>query len=220
MAKEEERERSIDRAKATGLVLAATGLNALLPGSGTLSLRLGQHILDLVTTNRVDRLEDFHRRVFKGDISDEEVNARFLAMKDGDFQHLLTSMLTDIEAEKVPIYTAVYIHLVENPEKLSTWAKRDWVLAASMLHTFDYSVLGDIAAGRWSGGWGADSEQRLVLTCTVEKTTQLVHDRVPDSRDDGVPDRVELDTRVVATTFGTELLAVLAAALKEVETPE
>ena len=46
-------------------------------------------------------------------MGEHEVNERFRAMEEGDFQHLLAAMLSDIEVEKIPIYSAAYIHLVE-----------------------------------------------------------------------------------------------------------
>ena len=48
VATDDDHRRSKQRAKTSGLVLAGMGLNALLPGAGTLSLRLGDHIVDLM----------------------------------------------------------------------------------------------------------------------------------------------------------------------------
>ncbi|MBL8743860.1 MAG: hypothetical protein JNK04_22280 [Myxococcales bacterium] len=205
MTTERDRKSSIERAKATGLVLAGAGLNALLPGAGTISLRLGQHVMDLVTANRLAKLEDFHRKVFEEAVSEDEVNDRFHAMEDDDFQHLVVAMLQDIEREKVAVYSSIYIHLVENSAKFSKSTKQGWIHAASLLRLSDYAILRDnINGNRRSVG---PASHRLASVGAFE----LVANPPADPRLSGP----QADIAAHATEFGEELYKRLKAVLPE-----
>lgn len=203
---EDARQKSKERAKTTALVLATTGLNALLPGAGTLGIRLGAHIFELVAANRLARLDEFHRRVFEGSADETEITARFAAMQDGDFQHLLTAMLVDIESEKVAAYSRVYIHLVEHQE-IAVEEKRMWVLAITQLHKHDLWVLENIVNGRWHEDPG-DSEQRLAATGLISLVVRR-EDSNPPSGSGYVPDSRNVSLRAESTKFAQEFLGVL-----------
>lgn len=197
-------------AKEAGLMIAATGLNFLLPGSGPVSARLGNHILDRLVHRRFARLEDFHRRVFEGDVGEHEINERFRAMEDGDFQHLLAAMLSDIEAEKLPIYTAAYIHLVDG-KITDSGEKRWWVTAVTQLQLWDFVELTYLAGnerphGRYSPAVEEHVAQRLRLMGAVEQETKLTGD---------VPEFRELEVVITVSTAGADLLKVLSSAIEE-----
>lgn len=207
------RNKSIERARTSGLLLVGTGLNALLPGAGSLALRLGQHVVDLVTATRIARLEDFHRRVFEGELREDEINERFAAMGDGDFQHLLTAMLTDIEAEKVSIYSSVYIHLVEHNE-IEPEYKRMWVLAVSQLHVHDFWVLQQIVERRWNE-YPSDSEQRLTMTGLVTLVVRHEGSLPPPGGSGSLRDPNQVSLWVQPTEFAKQFLSVIRLAMAD-----
>ncbi len=199
-------------AKEAGLLVAATGLNHLLPGAGPIANRLGAYVIDKLARNRLARLEDFHRRVFEGDVGEHEINERFKAMEDGDFQHLLAAMLSDIEAEKIPIYSAAYIHIVDGGIT-DTSLKRWWVTAVAQLQVWDFIELADI--GREKKELVStmqlaqdDALQRLRLVGAIEQETRLVHPGIDQ-------EVVELEFITRISAGGEELVKVLGAAIDE-----
>lgn len=196
MVSTDDERKSIERAKASGLALAGLGLNILLPGGGSLAIRLGQHIYELVRDQRLGRLEDFHRRVFEGDIGEHEINERFKAMEDGDFQTLLTCMLTDIEAEKVALYSDVYIYLVENSSNLTTAMKQAWVVAVSQLRLGDYADLRDAVNEGWR--FAGPSSHRLASVGAITLAGS------PPST--AIPSGAHVELVFQATSFGRQLL--------------
>lgn len=203
---DDKRRSAIESAKATGQVVLATGLNLLLPGAGPLAVRLGQHVVDRVTASRLAKLEDFHRRVFEGDVSDDEITDRFEAMSDGDFQHLLVAMLGDIEAEKVEMYSTVYIHLVENGQ-LPKDEKRSMVLAVSQLRSDDLCFLAEVVADKATRDVvEGDCTNRLTLLGAIYHDTELVSGAMFDA---------DMGSTMIKTTRPTELGKRLVVILKK-----
>lgn len=168
----------------------------LLPGVGSLTTRLRQHITDQVVANRLARLDDFHRRVFEGDIGEHEVNERFKAMADGDFQHLLVTMLEDIEKEKVPLYSDVYIFLVENSSTLATPMKQAWIVAVSQLRLGDYGVPRSAINEGWQSA--RPSSHRLAAVGAITLAGS------PPST--AIPSGTNVELMFQATSFGRQLL--------------
>lgn len=200
---DDKRKASIERAKTSGKTLVALGLNAILPGSGTPAVRLGEHVAGLVLQDRLAKLDDFHRRVFEGDVSEQEVNNRFKALdEDADFRHLVATMLADIDEEKTPIYAAVYIHLVENNQTIERVYKRQWISAVENLQHHDLWVLKQLVDGRWHEEY-SDAEHRLASAGAV-----TLHTGFSSAHD---PDRSNVSAK--PTTFGRELIEVVAGAL-------
>jgi hypothetical protein len=214
---DDRRSKSIERAKSTGKLLVGLGLNALLPGVGSTALRLGEHISSLVRDDRLARLDEFHRDVFAGDVADDVITERFRAMQDGDFQYLLTTMLADIEAAKVGLYSAVYIHLVEHNNTIAPMMKQTWVLAASQLRLLDVHALQNLV--REPEPVGTDNapdptEQRLMLVGAVIRHMD-VYDAVGPQQDEPWPHSKgdHIESYLEVTEFGRDFMSLAGPAV-------